>query len=69
MSLAMFWVAPRGLGFLYLVGALFSGFYFLLLPGYRLYQNKTSHDAFNLFNRASYYPLAMLIVTTLSWAA
>jgi len=68
MSLAMFWVAPRGLGFLYLVGALFSGFYFLLFPGYRFYQTKTSHDALNLFNRASYYPLAMLIVTTLSWA-
>jgi 4-hydroxybenzoate polyprenyltransferase len=68
MSLVMFWVSPRALGFSYLPGALFSGLYFLLLPGYRLYQSKASGEAFHLFNRASYYPLAMFLVTLLSWA-
>jgi 4-hydroxybenzoate polyprenyltransferase len=68
MSLVMFWVSPRALGFSYLLGALFSGVYFLLLPGYRLYQSGASRDAFHLFNRASYYPLSMFLVTLLSWA-
>jgi hypothetical protein len=35
--------------------------YFLLLPGYRLHKTKQRHDAAALFNRASYYPLALLI--------
>jgi 4-hydroxybenzoate polyprenyltransferase len=68
MSLVMYWISPRGRGVIYLVGAFFSGFYFCLLPGYRLYQTKTSEEAFHLFNRASYYPLAMLMVTMISWA-
>lgn len=66
MSLVMYWISPRGLGVIYLVGAFFSGCYFFLLPGYRLYQAKTSADAFHMFNRASYYPLAMLVVTLIS---
>ena len=68
MSLFMYWISPRGLGLIYLFGAFFSGFYFFLLPGYRLYQAQTSEEAFHLFNRASYYPLAMLMVTMISWA-
>ncbi len=68
MSLVIPWVLPQEIGFSYWIGALFAGVYFLLLPGYRLYKNKTSEDAFHLFNRASYYPLAMLIVTVISWA-
>jgi 4-hydroxybenzoate polyprenyltransferase len=68
MSLAMFWVSPRALGFSYLPGALFCAAYFLLLPGYRLCQSKAAEDAFHLFNHASYYPLAMFLVTLTSWA-
>jgi 4-hydroxybenzoate polyprenyltransferase len=67
MSLAMVWVAPGKLGLPYLVGALFSGFYFLLLSAYRLYKTKGPQDASTLFNRASYYPLVMLLVTIISW--
>jgi 4-hydroxybenzoate polyprenyltransferase len=68
MSLVIPWVLPQEIGFSYWIGALFAGVYFLLLPGYRLYKNKTSEDAFRLFNRASYYPLAVLLVTMISWA-
>lgn len=47
-----------------------SGFYFLLIPWYRLYRSGGAAEAFYLFNRASYYPAAMLVVTIpLSWAA
>ena len=67
MSLAMFWISPRHLNYLYILGALFSAFYLLLLPGYRLYRAEDSGEAVHLFNRASYYPLSMLVVTLLSW--
>ena len=67
LSLLPFWVLPQESSQFYLVGALLAGTYFLLIPGYRLYRRKSAADAFALFNRASYYPLAMLAVTVLGW--
>ena len=67
LSLLPFWALPQESSQFYLVGALLAGTYFLLIPGYRLYRRKSAADAFALFNRASYYPLAMLVVTVLSW--
>ena len=69
LSLAVFFLAPVRPGWPYPVGALISGFYFLLVPWYRLYRSGRAGEAFHLFNRASYYPAAMLLVTILSWAA
>jgi 4-hydroxybenzoate polyprenyltransferase len=66
MSLVMFWVSPANLGLPYLVGALFSGLYFLILPAHRLFKSWAAEEACALFNRASYYPLAMLLVTVVS---
>jgi len=66
LSLVMFWVSPAKLGLPYLAGALFSGFYFLVLPAHRLFTTKGTEEASTLFNRASYYPLAMLLVTMVS---
>ena len=37
----------------------------LLLPAYRLYRNPTRAGAMALFNRASYYPMALLMVVLL----
>lgn len=68
LSLIIFWFLPRISSFSYLLGAFFTGFYFLILPAYRLYQRSASQYAFRLFNRSSYYPLAMLGVTILSRA-
>ena len=67
MSLVIPWVLPQKIGSSYWAGALFAGIFFLILPGYRLYKNQTPGDAFHLFNRASYYPLAMLLVAMISW--
>ncbi len=67
LSLLPFWVLPQESSRFYLGGALLAGTYFLLIPAYRLYRRKSSADAFALFNRASYYPLAMLGVTVVSW--
>lgn len=69
MSLVMFWVSPARLGGLYPIGALFAGFYLLFLPAYRLLKDKTPQEVSSLFNLASYYPLAILLVTALAQKA
>jgi 4-hydroxybenzoate polyprenyltransferase len=43
----------------------FVGFYFLLLPTIRLYKTEQSSHAMILFNKASYYPLALLVVVVI----
>jgi len=68
LSLAAFWVSPAALGTSYLAGAFLSGLYFLILPAHRLLRTKEPEEAFALFNRASYYPLAMLLVALVSRA-
>jgi len=40
----------------------FAGFYFLLLPTIKLYRTEESSHALILFNKASYYPLALLVL-------
>jgi 4-hydroxybenzoate polyprenyltransferase len=65
-SMVLFWVTPAGLGFLYLPGALIAGSILLLLPARRLAEHQTAPQASALFNRASYYPLAMLLVVLIS---
>jgi 4-hydroxybenzoate polyprenyltransferase len=68
LSMAMFWIVPNHISPLYLLGAMFSGLYFLLLPAYHLFQRRGVGEASRLFNRCSYYPLAMLLITVLSLA-
>jgi 4-hydroxybenzoate polyprenyltransferase len=68
MSMAMFWMVPKGISAVYLPGAMFSGLYFLMLPAYRLFKTKGAGEASLLFNRSSYYPLSMLVITVLSLA-
>jgi len=41
------------------------GFYFLLMPTIKLYQSEESSHALILFNKASYYPLALLVVVVI----
>jgi 4-hydroxybenzoate polyprenyltransferase len=67
MSLVFFLAFPKVMSPVFLAGALVSGVYFLLLPAARLYKKKDSPAAFALFNRASYYPLAMVAITVMSW--
>ena len=67
LSLLPFWTLPQEMSRFYPVGALLAGTYFLLIPGYKLCRRKSSPHAFTLFNRASYYPLAMLVITVLGW--
>jgi 4-hydroxybenzoate polyprenyltransferase len=66
LGTVMFWVSPAELGPLYLPGAVFCGFFFLLSPARGLWKSPSAAAASALFNRASYYPLAMLAATLLS---
>jgi 4-hydroxybenzoate polyprenyltransferase len=66
LCIGLWWVTPARLDVLYVVGACVSGLFLLLMPAYRLYRTKAREQAPHLFNRASYYPLAMLIVVIFS---
>ncbi len=65
-SLLLFWATPARLGGLYLPGALAVGVVLLLLPARKLAATQAAREASALFNRASYYPLAMFIVVLIS---
>ncbi len=66
LSVALFWATPAKLSPLYLVGAIAAGVFLLLVPALRLYKNRVSRHAAALFNRASYYPLAMFAIVVVS---
>jgi 4-hydroxybenzoate polyprenyltransferase len=43
-----------------------AGLFLLLIPAYRLFKTRQRPQASTLFNRASYYPLALLVITGIS---
>lgn len=55
-------LAPFRFGLHYVGICFFAGAFFLIIPAYRLYKQKDPRHALILFNRASFYPLALLIV-------
>jgi 4-hydroxybenzoate polyprenyltransferase len=62
MNLVLFAVARHGFSMPYLAASFVIGLYLLLMPGYRLVRTRQRFDALVLFNRASYYPLALLML-------
>jgi 4-hydroxybenzoate polyprenyltransferase len=64
ISLILPSISLLSLGWPYLVATAIAGFFLLLIPGYRLYQRQEGRLAAELFNRASYYPLAQLAIIT-----
>lgn len=63
-SLLLPLVSLLPLGWPYLVATALAGFFLLLRPGYRLYRRREGRLAAELFNSASYYPLAQLAIIT-----
>jgi 4-hydroxybenzoate polyprenyltransferase len=47
---------------IYIMASVGAGFYFLLLPAIKLYMTRDRTAALALFNRASYYPAAILVI-------
>jgi len=59
-------VLTRGPGLLYLAASFIVGVVFLLRPAYLLYRTRERQAALTLFRKASYYPLACLILVAIS---
>lgn len=64
LNLLVLAVSIPGPALLSLAAGLVIGLVLLLLPAYRLYRTRERQDALTLFKRASYYPLACLILVT-----
>ena len=62
LNLALLLVVEQKFPIPYIVASSIIGFYLLLLPAYRLLRTRERSNALILFKRASYYPLALLIV-------
>ena len=60
LSALLFLIAPGGYGLYALLAVIAIGIYLLLVPAVRLYRTPGSAHAMDLFNRASYYPSALL---------
>jgi 4-hydroxybenzoate polyprenyltransferase len=60
LSMVLYWATPAPLHAVYLPGAAVVGAFFLLVPAHCLRRALQRQEAAALFNRASYYPLAML---------
>jgi 4-hydroxybenzoate polyprenyltransferase len=65
LSLLLLAVSIPGPALLSLAVGLAIGIVLLLRPAYRLYRTRERQDALTLFKRASYYPLACLILVTI----
>jgi 4-hydroxybenzoate polyprenyltransferase len=65
MNLVLFVAARYDFSMPYLTASFVIGLYLLLVPGYRLVRTRQRIDALVLFNRASYYPLALLVLVTI----
>jgi 4-hydroxybenzoate polyprenyltransferase len=49
----------------YILAAVFTGVYLLLTPAVKLYKTKERREVMILFNKASYYPVALLVIVTI----
>jgi 4-hydroxybenzoate polyprenyltransferase len=62
LNFVIFHLSPIRVNWFTIIVTIGAVSYFLLYPAYRLYRIKSSQEASNLFNKASYYPLILLIV-------
>jgi 4-hydroxybenzoate polyprenyltransferase len=62
LNLALMWLSPLRFGAPYLVAAAAVNYFLLLHPALGLAERRQRRDAMALFNRASYYPLANLLL-------
>ncbi len=63
LGLGLVFLSPLPLKGVYLLGAILSGLFFLLLPLRRFLAGKDTSQAINLFNQASLYPLGIFTTT------
>lgn len=66
LSVLLLRLSPAKLSLPFSALSLVAGLYLLLVPALRLYRTKIRQQALVLFNRASYYPLAVLVIVLIS---
>jgi len=69
MNLALLLLMEQKVPIFYVAASSLIGFYLLLIPAYRLFRTRQRPQALILFKKASYYPLALLIVLTIAMLA
>lgn len=62
LSTVVFYISSISFEFPFLVAAVATGLFFFVLPAWILYQTKKPQYAMVLFNMASIYPLALLVI-------
>jgi len=62
VNILLLWASPLAFGLYSLVTTVAINTVLLIHPAYRLYSRQTREHAMALFNKASYYPLAILIL-------
>jgi len=69
LSGLLFSSATLSLSLPFRLATVLAGLYLLILPALKLFQTKDRNEASALFNRASYYPLVLLLIslTALTW--
>jgi 4-hydroxybenzoate polyprenyltransferase len=67
LNFLVFWVSPLRFGMIQLFIAVGVNILLLLYPAYLLGERRKRQQAMDLFNRASYYPVAMLGVVVLQF--
>jgi len=65
----LIWISPIDFQFAFVLGTSLLGIYLLFFPALRLFRTRDRKDAMALFNKASYYPLAMLTVVLIKRGA
>jgi 4-hydroxybenzoate polyprenyltransferase len=69
LNIAVLWISPLQFSLPLLLAVAANNFYLLLYPVYLLNENPRRAAAMNLFNKASYYPLAMLVLVLVHFIA
>ena len=64
-NLAMFLTSQTAFGPVSYLVTLTAGIYLLMWPAWILYDSERKTDAMRLFNRASYYPLALFVIVVI----
>lgn len=61
-TLWLFRLSPANFSTPYWIAAVLAGVYLLLVPALRLFKYRSRTDAVGLFNKASYYPAALMLL-------
>ena len=66
MNIIVYYYSHLGLDPPYVIVSLITGVYLLLVPAFRTFISRNQSHAMELFNKASYYPLAMLVIVVIN---